>query len=318
LLQGQPAQAVAQLELAVTAPDEDPYLLSRLAYAQLQSGDRAEAARTLSHASELDRCSEAVWLMRGALAESTQELAVARAAYEKASACAPASARGELALVQLLLEHGEEAAALDVLIGAAEHSGGVERPVAGQALRRSLQDATPPTLAHALDGLGRERAPDSLTIEQAIKLALARGLPRLALRLREKYAARLPAPLEAQLLSANGQLEQLAALVASNDADVFGGHERTALLALEAHAYERAELEASSAMQQRESDAMHAVRARAVLALGQPRAALADVKAVQEAGLRRSLLREALAASGAPALADELALRTPLGAAPKQ
>ena len=338
LEQGQAREAVAQLKLAATAPDEDPYLLSRLAHAQLLAGDRAEAERTLEHAAELDRCSEAVWLMRGTLAETTQELAVARAAYENASSCAPRSAKGELALVHLLLSHGETAAGLDVLTAATDLRprtdpraftrapdravrpavGGpptatqalarasVDRPEATSVLRHSLATMDATALAHALGSLGAQRAPDSLALEQAVGLALDRNLPRLALRLSEQHPARLPAALQARLLSANGKQAQLAVLVAESDAEALGGHERVAQIALDAQAYERAELESTSALSAGESDAMHAVRARSSLALRRTRAALSDMQAVRSPQLRHALLTEALAAEGAPALAKEL------------
>ncbi|MDB4972526.1 MAG: hypothetical protein JWN48_867, partial [Myxococcaceae bacterium] len=212
-------------------------------------------------------------------------------------------------------------AALDVLLATLTPqpgASGAELPAADGTLRRTLKNADPVALAHAVDALGAARAPDSISLEQAIRLSLDRGLPRLALRLREQHAARLPPQLEARLLAENGLRAQLAALVAESDSDALGGHERTAQLALEAHAFERAELEATSALQQQPSDAMHALRARAALALGQPRQALPDVRAVSDAALRRSLLAEALAASGAPALAHELAIvRAPEGVAPK-
>jgi Flp pilus assembly protein TadD len=307
LAQGRPAEAVRQFELATTAPDEDPYLLSRLACAQLESGDRAEAERTLAHAGTIDRCSEAVWLMRGVLAERVNDLVAARAALEKASSCAPHSPAGELALAALLRDHGEPAASLDVLASAAQRPYGAPAEL---ALRSSLGQVDGATFAHALASLGTHRATDSRSLEQVIAMALERGLPRLALRLRDQHAARLPAPLEARVLSANGLREQLSALLAISDASALGGHEQTALMALQAEAYERAELEATSALQSRSSDAMHAVRARAALALGHGRAAVSDVVAVREAKLQRTLLNEALAAVGAPALARELEARS--------
>src|SRR5690606_8041459 len=58
LAQGQYAQAMAQLELATTAPEEDAFLLTRLAYAQALAGFVEEAERTLSHAARVDACSE--------------------------------------------------------------------------------------------------------------------------------------------------------------------------------------------------------------------------------------------------------------------
>jgi len=303
LAQGRPAEAVMQFELATTAPDEDPYLLSRLAYAQLQSGDRAEAERTLAHAGKLDRCSEAVWLTRGLVAENKGDLAAARTAFEKASSCAPHSPRGELALAELLRQHGEPAASLDVLASAALRPYGV---AAERAVQSSLRSADSATFAHALAGLGTYRATDSQALEQVIVMALDRGLPRLALRLRDQHTARLPAALDARVLAANGLHDQLAALLAMSDADALGGHEQTAHIALQAQAYERAELEATSALQGRSSDAMHAVRARASLALGRGRSAVSDVLAVREKSLQRALLSEALDAAGAPALAREL------------
>jgi hypothetical protein len=303
LAEGRPAEAAAQLELASTAPDEDPYLLSRLAYAQLLSGSRGEAERTLAYAGKLDRCSEAVWLMRGVLAEQAGKLDDARSALEKATRCAPHSARGELALAALLREHGQPAAALDVLASAAQRPYGAS---AERALTGSLATADAASFAHALADLGAYRAASSDTLEHTIRLSLQRGLPRLALRLREQHAARLPPTLEAEVLIANDLLDELATLIASSDAGALGGHERTAEIALLARAYERAELEATSALAKHATDDMHALRARAVLALGRGRAAVPDVLAIRDVALRRVVLAEALTATGAPALATEL------------
>jgi hypothetical protein len=315
LAEGRPAEAAQQLELANTAPDEDAYLLSRLAYAQLLSGSRAEAARTLAYAGRLDRCSEAVWLMRGVLAEQAGELDEARGALEKATLCAPQSPSGELALAALLRDHGQPAAAFDVLASAATRPYFARTPegalrhgaAAERALSSSLATADAPTFAHAVADLSAYRASSSDTLEHTIRLALQRSLPRLALRLREQHAARLPPQLEAEVLIANGLLEELATLIARCDASTLGGHERTAEMALLAHAYERAELEATSALSERATDGMYALRARAVLALGRGRGALTDVAAIREVTLKRVVLAEALAAVGAPALARELA-----------
>lgn len=304
IAEGRHAEAAQQLELANTAPDEDAYLLSRLAYAQLLSGSRAEAARTLAYAGRLDRCSEAVWLMRGVLAEQAGELDQARGALEKATRCAPQSPSGELALAALLRDHGQPAAALDVLASAATRPYGAP---AARALSSSLATADAPTFAHAMADLSAYRAASSDTLEHSIRLSLQRSLPRLALRLREQHAARLPPALEAEVLIANGLLEELATLIARSDASALGGHARTAELALLAQAYERAELEATSALAERATDGMHALRARAVLALGRGRGALADVAAIREVTLKRAVLAEALASVGAPALAKELA-----------
>jgi len=303
LAEGRTREALGQLELASTAPDEDAYLLSRLAYAQLLSGDKAAALRTLEHAAKVDRCSEQVWLTRGAVAESESDFAAASRAYQHATECAPRSEHGELALARLLEQRGNAVAALDVLVRAAE------RPAAARVeptLQRSLRDADTATFTHALDSLGLQRAPRSSAVQQAIRAALDRKLPRLALRLSEAHRASLPPALEAELLAAAGARARLAALLAQRDAAELGGRERTAELSLAAGAYERAELEATSALAEAPSDRLLALRARAALALGRPAQALPDIARIGAPELRRAMLLDALAASGADALASEL------------
>jgi tetratricopeptide (TPR) repeat protein len=306
LLEGKPAQALAQFELAATAPDEDPYLLSRMAHAQRLTGALDDAERTLRHAERLDPCAEAVWLMRAELLEQRAELARAEAALEKATACAPRSPAGELALAQLLDRQGKSARALEVLTRAAQ------RPFGGpatSALERALASAQPAALAHALSGLGMQRASDLPATAHAIRIALDRQLPRLALRLREQNPAKLPARLEAEVLEQNGRRDELAALIALSDADELGGPAHAAALALRAGAFERAELEATSALASQRSDHTRQLRARARIALGRIGDALGDIREVGDATMRRTLIVEALARTGAGALASEVEAR---------
>lgn len=310
LAEGRAAEAVQAFERATTAPEEDPYLLSRLAHAQLLAGRRDDAQRTLDHAAELDPCSEAVWLTRGFAAERDHRPIDAQAAYERAAHCAPRSPDGLLALARLLQASGAHAAALDVLADAAERPFGAR---AEQALARSLSDADAAALAHGLASLSLHRAPHADTLESAIRLALARDLPRLALRAREQHTTRLSPALEAAVLEANGAREQLAALLAQRTVDELGGPEATARFALAAGAYERAELEATTALARGHSDALRVLRGQALLALDQPDAALADARAVRDPARRRSLLLELMAGAGQPALARELAAPRPDG-----
>jgi tetratricopeptide (TPR) repeat protein len=304
LAEGRAAEAVHAFALATSAPDEDPYLLSRLAYAQLLAGDREEAARTLDAAARLDPCSEPVWLTRGALAERERRLADAHVAYARASNCAPRSPEGQLALARLLQANGEGAAALDVLAEAAERPFG-ER--AALALSRALGEADPAALAHALASLGTHRAPDSTTFDGALSLALSHDLPRLALRARAQQPTRLTPAFEAALLAANGARAELAALLSRTAADDLGGPASTARLALTAGDYERAELESSAALERGDDDELRTLHAEALLALGQVDAALADARAIRAPATRRTLLLKLLAHQGAPALAKELA-----------
>lgn len=304
LAEGRPEQARAQLELATTAPDEDAYLLSRLAYAELMSGDRAAALRTLAHAEELDGCSEAVFLTRGALAERAGDLSAARLAYGRALECAPASPAGVLALARVLRAHGDPFGALDLLVSARG------RPFAQaleSSLRGSLREADAASLAHALRSLSLTRALDASLLAEAVQLALAHGLPRLARELASEATVALPPELEAELLLAERARAGLRVLLDRHLAAELGGHARTAQLALYAGAFERAELEASSALDQATADELFAVRARAALGLGRPSDARSDIAAIRDPALRRTLLLEALAGAGAPALSRELA-----------
>jgi tetratricopeptide (TPR) repeat protein len=292
LAEGRAAEAAAQLELATTAPEEDPYLLSRLAHAQLLAGQRAQAEQTLERAQALDACHEQVWLTRGELAATRGDDDAARAAFAQASACAPGSEEGARALSALRADRGDLAGSLDVL---------VDEPGQRQ-LTRSLRDAEPLPFAHAVAGLTQGEA-----LEHAIALALQRGMPLLALRLRAQHAAPLPTLLEAQLLQASGMTEELAALLAQHDARELGGAGSTASLALDAGVYERAELESATALREAPSDALHALHARAALGLGDTRAAMVDARAITAPALRLAIVGEALAASGAAALGREVA-----------
>lgn len=304
LAEGRADEAVRAFELATSAPDEDPYLLSRLAFARLAAGDRDGAARTLDAAARLDPCSEPVLLVRGALAEQEGRPADARAAYAYASSCAPRSPDGQIALARLLDATGEQAAALDVLAEAAERPFGAR---AALALSHALRDAEPAALAHALTSLGTHRVPPATTLEGALSLVLARDLPRLAVRAREQSPAPLSPAVEASLLLANGARDALAALLSRTTADDLGGPVPTAQLALAAGDYERAELEASAALERDDDDELRALRGEALMALGKIEAATADARAIGAPAARRALVAKLLAHQGAPALAKELA-----------
>lgn len=308
LAQGKTREAVAQLELATTAPDEDPYLLSRLAHAQLALGDREGAERTLRQAERLDGCSEALWLARGELHATRGEVDAARFAFERATACAPRSAEGELALARLLEQRGEQASALELMLRAAQRK---HHASAGTRYEQALARAEPAVLAHALTGVGLDRALSSQAIRHGVRFALTRGLPRLALRLREQPAAQLSVREEVEVLRQNRRREELRSLVAIRTAEELGGHEQAAVIALEAGAYERAELEAAVASAQQPSDQVSALRVRALLALGRVKDASAAIAEIGSSGLRVALLAEALSALGAPKLGAELASHDP-------
>ncbi|HEX6245757.1 MAG TPA: hypothetical protein VFZ61_32760, partial [Polyangiales bacterium] len=91
LAAGRPDEAALQLELATAAPEEDAFLLSRLAEALYQSGEKRQAHDTLAQAERVGPCEEAVWLTRGRWAEAEHALADATRHYRMALDCAPDS-----------------------------------------------------------------------------------------------------------------------------------------------------------------------------------------------------------------------------------
>lgn len=306
LTEGKYDEAMAQLELATTAPDEDAFLLSRLAYAQALAGFEQEASATLAHADRVDPCSEAVWLTRGELHERAGSLREAASAYARAGECAPRSPRGPIAQARVLEQAGERSAAVEVLSTFASRG---DLRSAQAAFELALRAEDTPALAHALETWIAYEAPDEASLERAIRWALEQGEPRLALRLREHHLSPLPPALEAELLLALGDREGLSRLLGRTPASDLGGPERTAELSLAAGDDDRAELEATSALLQGPSDAMYGVRAQARLKLGRYPDALEDLAAIRDANTRRQTVTALLGWSGLPALAEELKAR---------
>ncbi|MFT3923608.1 MAG: hypothetical protein QM778_13840 [Myxococcales bacterium] len=301
-------EAAAQLELATAAPEEDPFLLARLAYAQARSGHAEDAAATLAHAMQLDTCPEAVWLTRGELAELAGDLPHAEQAYAKAGECAPSSARGPIAHARVLARTGQPSAALEAL---ASFRGKEQPATARVAFEIALQGTDPALLAHSLETWIAYEAPDAESLERAARWALEHGDPSLSVRLREHHAGPFPKALEASIMRALGERSALRLLLSGALAEELGGSQATAELALFAGALERAELEASSALDRAPNDALYAVRAQARFGLGLEAQALADLRAIRDPARQHETALALLAASGKPALAAELGALRP-------
>jgi tetratricopeptide (TPR) repeat protein len=315
LAQGRPDEAITHFELATAAPDEDPYLLSRLAYAHSLAGHADIAERTLHHAEEIDACSEALWLTRAEIAERASDLPRAREAYARAVSCAPESSRGVLGLAHVLDREGSGTRALEVLERFAQHHPEAPR-VAEAAFELALRSKDGAMVSHAIESWLALAPPRSHTLERAVEWALAQDLPELSLRLYEHAPAVDRPELECRIHMARGDRERVRAVLARADAESVGGHERAAELALFAGAYERAELEASSLLFAAPSDRAHMLRARARGALGRGSEAADDVVAVQDPLLRKQIALELLGVTGAPDLARELDTLKPGPSAP--
>ncbi len=308
LARGDIEGAVAQFELATAAPDEDAYLLSRLAWAQALSGDSKGAERTLAHAAKVDGCSEPVWTTRARLAERTRDLARARAAFAEATHCAPYSAAGPIGLSRVLVALGERERAQAVLEAFALRVDRPESYEAALALALVREDSI--AVGAALEGMLATGAPPATTLHAAIEQALALDRPLLAARLMDHARPAVPPTLAARVCLARGDVACAQGKLAMTATAALGGAAEATELLLAAELFERAEVEASVALVSSPSPRLFLLRARARAALGQTHAALEDLAQVhgsEHATAVRALLVSLTRKAGLSGLAQELA-----------
>lgn len=302
LAAGDPKRAALQFELATAAPEEDAYLLSRLAEAQAQSGERELAARSLAEAERVHPCEEMLWRTRGRWAEADGRLDAASAAYRRAVACAPGSPEARTDLYRVLAAQGQDAESLALLREGAENQGSAALRV---ALFQALDMQGPAEVRFALDSWTRVGSIDRALIERLARRAVARSERSLALSLRG-FANKLEPRLRAQLAVLLGDRDALLSLLAQTHEEALGGPAAAARFALCAHDFERAQAFAGMNDPGASADAMRSLRAQAYAAVGEPSAALEELRQIRDAERRRELSREELARLGLTALAAEL------------
>jgi tetratricopeptide (TPR) repeat protein len=311
LAANEPERAVLQFELATAAPEEDAFLLSRLAEAQARSGDHEGARRSLAEAERVDACQEEIWLTRGRWAEAAGDRAGAEAAYERARGCAPWSERAKLALYRALKAAGREAEALKLL-----HDTGAERRDRSESvvLLHALEHEDVGAVRFALDSWLAAGSLSSAELERMLLAVTARREPSLALSFRaldrpltralsDSDQPRVRAELALQCSDRAG----LRALLAEHSEQALGGAEPAARFAFAAHDWERAELYATLALNGKPNDALRALKAEAASALGEHEAALAETRAISDPTLQQKVARAQLSRLGFARLADELA-----------
>jgi tetratricopeptide (TPR) repeat protein len=280
--------AIAQFELASAAPEEDPYLLSRLAYALALHGDAKASDAALARAEQIDACSEAVWLTRGELAERARNFDDAASHYARAGQCAPESDLAVLGLARALEQRGDGTRALAVL---EQWSGGRSSRARQAAFELAIARGDESAIVQALDVLLTDTLARSDQLEHAVRRALSLDRPRLAERLMQHSPASLDVALRASVHLACGDQSAARILLSGASAEQLGGSLAAADLFERAGLHERAELEASEVLRRGESGEARLIRARARRAMGQTLLALADLEAAAEMPLARSELK---------------------------
>jgi tetratricopeptide (TPR) repeat protein len=303
LAAGRPEEAALQLELATAAPEEDAFLLSRLAEALHQAGDTQSAQATLAQAERVEPCEESVWLTRGRWAEAQHALADAVQHYRMALDCTPDSAESALALMRVLREQGALSESLGLLTQTQGHGSRAKLRI---VVSRELAQGGVAEARFALESWSLHGAIDQALLEEAAAQAIARKLPALALRLYELGPERLAPHLRAELAALTLDRDTLRALLAQHHEAAFGGALGAARAALQARDYERAELYASLPPHGEDAQALRAVEVEALSAQGQMEDALTELRALTDGELRRKLARAQLARVGLAALVREL------------
>ncbi len=304
LSRGDANAAIDAFELAAAAPDEDPYVLSRLAWAQSLGGDAKGAKQSLDRAAQLDPCSEAAWTTRAKLAERAKDLARARDAYAEAAHCAPRSATGPLGLARMLNALGERERAQAVLQTFAAR---VDRPASFEAaLELALSRGDGIAVADALEGLSATSAPTVETLSHAIEQALAIDSPWLAARLAQHTRAAISPALAARVCLACGDVSCAQAKLSMATTEALGGPAQAAELLVAAELFERAEVEASVALTSLPSQRLLLTRARARAALGDTEGALSDLAELEPSPAAMALLIDLTKRAGLTGVSAEL------------
>jgi tetratricopeptide (TPR) repeat protein len=302
--------AAGAFRKALAGPEEDPFVMARLADSLDRLGRYREALAVLNRAERIDPDSEAVWLTRAEIAERHEELDAAIAALERAEAAAPASAEPTLRLARLLEKTSARERALAVLERFERRSdeGGANAARARLALAVSRGDAA--SAARAVDALVSVGPVHAEQVRDAARLALDAGDAELARRIIE----RLPRAdgdnrLRLRILIESGRFDAAEMLLATGAVDSFGGLVETASAYLVIDRPQMAEELARTALAANQTPAALVVAAEASLRLGRyDRAAVlfAEVpEASSDFARARQGLAQALTASGLAELAKE-------------
>lgn len=303
--------AIEELRQARLGPEDDVYVIARLAETLEAAGRSESADAVLEEGFGLDAEAEALWLARGRIANSRDETEAAITAFARASDIAPGSPHGPLALARTLTASGARERAEQVLVDFVARA----RRGSAQALRARL------SLAVARgDGAGAADAVEALLqvaparqqeVRAAATAAMLGGRPLLAARLLD-HLPRRPEDeaLRVRALLAAGRTSEAEGVLATAPPERFGGALEQASLFLEAGRPERAEELANAAVIAEATPRGRLLRGQARLALGRYDEAALDLSAVPPGTSSfvpaRLALARALEAQGSKGLAAEV------------
>jgi tetratricopeptide (TPR) repeat protein len=222
--QGDPAGAVQGYERVLAGDTEDPYVLARLAQAQLALGAFDAAEASLALALQLDPSSESAWLARGELAERRGQTEAALASYQAAARVAPDSAQPLRELARLLREQGHPERSL-ALWQERQSAATPGRAAAAQLeLERALADRDPERVALWLTRVVREQGTIPDALGRGVRTLLDAGRAELAVPLLGGLGSDPAAgALRLQVLLAAAEYAGAEQLLASEPAEALGG-----------------------------------------------------------------------------------------------
>jgi tetratricopeptide (TPR) repeat protein len=221
---GEIEKAVQAYRMALTGPDEDTFVLARLAEALDQLGKTDEANEALERAESIDRDSEALWLTRASLAEKHGRIESAIEAYQQAERVAPASIEPPLALATLLNKQGARERARAVLEGFQARSPKSSARAAKAEMALAITEGDVNRSAEVAEAMLRLVPIDIKELCQAVRLALDSEQASIAVKVFEHLPKRAcDAELELRFYLKTNQYAAAEQLLFSAQSESFGG-----------------------------------------------------------------------------------------------
>ncbi|MFK7984542.1 MAG: tetratricopeptide repeat protein [Sandaracinaceae bacterium] len=208
-------RAAEEFRAARAGPEDDPFLIARLADCFDRLGREARALALLDEGASLDPDSELLHMARGHIHARHERMDEATAAFARASAAAPESEAGPLALSAVLRDAhpGEANAVLERYlsrVGDRASSAGAARA----RLRLFIERGDALGAVEAVREILRVAPTRAAEIRDAAQTALDRGQPELALRLTLALPPQEAPTLELEAALAAGENELARGLLA--------------------------------------------------------------------------------------------------------